>query len=48
MPFKVSELIAAPLTAPPLLACDEAEPEEAATAASRTARKSGDHQDAKL
>jgi hypothetical protein len=46
--FRTSELVATPLAAPPLLACDEAEPDEAATAALGTLRKSGDPQDAKL
>jgi hypothetical protein len=48
MPFKASELVAAPFAAPPLPACDDAEPDQAATAAPRTIGKSKDHQDAKL
>jgi hypothetical protein len=48
VPFKASELVSAPLAAPPLLTCDDAEPDDAATAAPRTGRKSGDHQDPKL
>jgi hypothetical protein len=52
VPFKASEqvaarLVAAPLAAPPLQACDETKPDAAATAAAGTARKIGDHQDAK-
>ena len=46
--FKASELGAASFAALPLLAGDDAEPDQAATAASGTARKTGDHQNAKL
>jgi hypothetical protein len=45
---KASELVAPPLAAPPLLAGDEAEPDQAPTVAPRTGRKIGDHQHAKL
>src|SRR5918994_2940591 len=47
VPVKASELVAAPFAAPPLLARDDAKPDQAATAAPRTARKNGDHQDTK-
>ena len=46
--FKAGELIAAAFAAPPLFASDDAVPDQAATAALRTARKIGDHQNAKL
>src|SRR4051794_12871209 len=46
--FKASELIAAAFAAPPLFASDDAVPDQAATAALRTARRIGDHQNAKL
>jgi hypothetical protein len=45
--LRASKLVAAPFATPPLLACDEAEPDAAATAAPGTVRKIGDHQDAK-
>jgi hypothetical protein len=48
VPVKASELVAAPLAASPLLARDEAVPDQAPTAAPRTGRKRGDHQDPKL
>jgi hypothetical protein len=48
VPFKASELVATPLAAPPLLACDGAVPDQAVTAALGTTRKIGDHQDPKL
>jgi hypothetical protein len=44
VPFRTSELVAAPFAAPPLLACDEAEPDETTTAAPGTVRKIGDYQ----
>jgi hypothetical protein len=47
VPVRASELVAAPFAAPPLLAGDDAKPDQAATAAPRTGRKSGDHQDTK-
>jgi hypothetical protein len=47
VPLRASKLVAAPFATPPLLACDEAEPDAAATAAPGTVRKRGDHQDAK-
>src|SRR3982751_2238257 len=48
VPVEAGELVAAPLAAPSLLACDDAEPDDAATAAPGTGRKSGDHHDPKL
>jgi hypothetical protein len=48
VPFRAGELIVAPFAAPALLTGDEAEPDEAVTAAPGTMWKSGDHQDAKL
>jgi hypothetical protein len=41
-------MVAAPFATPPLPGCDETKPDEAATAALGTVRKSEDHQDAKL
>ena len=46
--FRASKLVGAPFAAPALFAGDEAEPDEAATAAPGTLRKIADHQDAKL
>ena len=46
--LKASKLVSAPFAAPPLPACDDAEPDDAATAAPGTVRKIGDHQDVKL
>src|SRR3954453_9385633 len=46
--FKARELIAAAFPAPPLLASDDAIPDQSTTAALWTARKIGDHQNAKL
>jgi hypothetical protein len=46
--FRARELVSAPFAAPSLLAGDEAEPDNAATAAPGTVRKIGDHQGAKL
>jgi hypothetical protein len=48
VPVKASELVAAPLAAPPLLARDDAVPDQAATTAPGTVWKIGDHQDPKL
>ena len=43
VPFRASELVAASPTAPPLLAGDNAVPDQAAAAASGTVRKNGSH-----
>jgi len=43
--FRASKLVAAPFAAPPLLAYDEPETDDAATTAPGTARKIGYHQD---
>jgi hypothetical protein len=48
VPFKVSELVEALPAAPSLLACDDAVSDQAATAAPGTAKRSGNHQNAKL
>jgi len=48
VPVKASELVAAPLAAPPLLARDVAVPDQAATTAPGIVWKIGDHQHAKL
>ena len=48
VPFKTSELVAAPFAAPPLLARNDAVPDQTATAAPGTVRTRGNHQNAKL
>jgi hypothetical protein len=46
--FRASELVAAPLTAPSLLARDDAVSDQATTTAPATAKKNESHQNAKL